>query len=183
MTTGITPRMKVWDRTVRVLHWVLVLSVAVAWLSTLRFVDLHQPVGYVTLAVVLLRGVWGFVGGRYARFKQFVRSPRATLVYLRQLLQRREARYIGHNPLGSWMILALMGCVSGLGLTGWLYTTDRFWGDALVGDLHHALAWALLGMIAVHVVGVIFASVRHRENLVRAMVDGSKPSAQPLDID
>ena len=59
MPTGITPRVKVWDRTVRVLHWVLVLSVAVAWLSTLRFVDLHQPVGYLTLVVVLLRGVWG----------------------------------------------------------------------------------------------------------------------------
>ena len=183
MTINFAPRVKVWDRTVRVLHWVLVLSVAIAWLTTLRFGDLHQPAGYVALAAVLLRTAWGCVGGRYARFRQFVRSPRATLAYLRRVSQRREARYIGHNPLGGWMILALMGCVSSLGLTGWLYTTDRFWGDALIGDLHHALAWALLGMIALHVAGVILASIRHRENLVRAMVDGSKPAAQPLDID
>ena len=183
MTTSSPPRVKVWDRTVRVLHWVLVLSVAIAWLSTWRFGDLHQPAGSVALAAVLLRGVWGWVGGRYARFRQFVRSPRAALVYLRQLSQRREPRYIGHNPLGGWMILALMGCVSGLGLTGWLYTTDRFWGDAFIDYLHQSLAWALLGMIALHVAGVIFASVRHRENLVRAMIDGTKPSAQPSAID
>ena len=183
MKAGSSPRLKVWDRTVRVLHWVLVLSVAIAWLSTWRVGDLHQPAGYVALAAVLLRGVWGFVGGRYARFRQFVRSPRATLVYLRLLVQRREARYIGHNPLGGWMIMALMGCVSGLGLTGWLYTTDRFWGDEFIDHLHQALAWALLGMIVLHVAGVIFASIRHRENLVRAMVDGAKPPAQQLDID
>jgi len=183
MTASIPPCVKVWDRAVRMLHWVLALSVAVAWLSTWRFGDLHQPVGYVALAAVFLRGAWGFVGSRYARFRQFVRSPRATLVYLRQLLQGRETRYIGHNPLGGWMILALMGCVSGLGLTGWLYTTDRFWGDAVIDYLHHALAWLLLGLIALHVAGVIFASIRHRENLVRAMLDGAKPPAQKLDID
>lgn len=183
MTGSVPPLVKVWGRTVRVLHWVLALSVAIAWLSTWRFGDLHQPAGYVALAVVLLRGVWGCVGGRYARFGQFVRSPRATLAYLHELTQRREARYIGHNPLGGWMILALMVCVSGLGLTGWLYTTDRFWGDAFIGELHHVLAWMLLGMIALHVTGVIFTSIRHRENLPRAMVDGFKPSAKPLDID
>jgi len=183
MTASLAPRVKVWDRAVRVLHWVLVLSIALAWLTTLRFGHLHQPAGYVALAAVLTRVVWGCVGSRYARFRQFVCSPRATLVYLRQVSQRREARYIGHNPLGGWMIVALMGCVGSLGLTGWLYTTDRFWGDALIGDLHHALAWALLGMIALHVAGVIFASIRHRENLARAMVDGCKSSAQPLDID
>jgi cytochrome b len=95
---------------------------------------------------------------------------------------RREPRYLGHNPLGAWMVLALMGCVIGLALTGWLYTTDRFFGDETVDAVHQVLAWTLLALIAAHLLGVIFTSLRHRENLVRAMFDGRKPAPRETDI-
>ena len=182
-------RIRVWDRLVRVLHWTLVASTLLAWLSTFTgtaaFAALagwHQPVGYVALAVVLLRLAWGGVGGRYARWSQFVRPPVATLRYLRLLLQAREPRYIGHNPLGGWMVLALIACVLGLGLSGWLYTTDRFWGDETVERVHLWLAFWMLGLVALHVAGVLFTGWRHRENLVRALVDGDKPAPGPNDV-
>ncbi len=80
------------------------------------------------------------------------------------------------------MIAALLACVAGLALTGWLYTTDAWWGDAIVERVHRALAWALLGLVVAHVAGVIFTSLRQRENLVRAMLDGRKRAASRGDI-
>jgi len=170
-------RVHVWDRAVRVLHWSLVVSVAVSAASLIDALGVpgwHRPAGYVALAIVLARIVWGFVGRDHARFVKFVRAPGATLNYLRLVLQHREPRTLGHNPLGAWMIVALLLCVVALAFTGWLYTTEMFWGSETVEDAHRALAWGLLALVALHLAGVIFASVRHRENLVRAMIDGEK---------
>ena len=165
---------RVWDRLVRLLHWGLVLSLSLSWLGTFAIAGVHQPLGYLALAIALLRLLWGGIGSRYARFAQFVRGPRATWAYLFAVLQRREQRHLGHNPLGACMVLALLANVAGLALTGWLYTTDRFWGDATVETWHVALAWTLLGLVLLHVAGVLFTSLRQRENLVAAMFSGNK---------
>jgi len=177
------PRIRVWDAGVRSLHWALVASVAAAWLTTLAWLGWHEATGYAAAAVVALRLAWGFAGGRYARFAQFVRGPAATASYAASVLARREPRHIGHNPLGAWMVLALLACVAALGLTGWLYTRfDMFWGEPWLDQLHAFLGWLLLGLIALHLAGVAYASLRHRENLARAMVDGDKPAPQPGDV-
>ncbi len=176
---------KVWDGLVRLLHWLLVLSVALAWISTLGLglLRTHEPAGWVALAVVVIRLGWGFAGSRHARFASFVRKPQAVRTYARQIRAGKEPRYVGHNPLGGWMVLVLLAVVAALGLTGWLYTTDAFWGMAWLDQLHAALAWGLLVLIASHIGGVLFTSIRHRENLVSAMFSGRKPAAAPGDID
>ncbi len=174
--------MKVWDAAVRSLHWALAAGIAAAWLTSERWTRWHEPVGYAVLAVVGLRIVWGCVGSPYARYRQFVRSPAHTLHYAALWLRGREPRHLGHNPLGGWMALVLWACVMGVGVTGWLLNTDRFWGDEWMDQLHRALAWTLVGLIVLHVSGVIFASVRQRENLVRAMFNGSKRAAQESDV-
>ena len=182
MTTG-AARVHVWDRPVRWLHWLLAAAVTAAWLTTWGFTQCHRAVGYGAAAVVLARLAWGFVGSAHSRFTTFLRGPAATARYARTLLSRREPRYLGHNPLGAWMVVALLGCVLALGLTGGLYTnTDRFWGDPWMEQLHTALAWLLLALTALHVAGVALTSLRHRENLVRAMLDGSKAPPQDGDI-
>jgi cytochrome b len=175
-------RVPVWDLVVRVLHAVLIASVVLAWFSTHRISAAHEPAGSVALAAALLRVLWGFTGSPHARFHQFVRGPRATLHYLRQCLARREPRYLGHNPLGGWMVLALLGCVIGLGASGWLITSDAFWGDERISELHEGLGWTLVALIALHLLGVLFASLRHRENLPRAMLDGAKQAAHEGDV-
>ena len=175
-------RIKVWDPPVRLLHWLLAAAVLMAWVTTWTAFSAHHLAGYVALAAVLLRAGWGFIGSPYARFAQFVRAPRATLAYAVALLRGREPRFIGHNPLGGWMVLALMLVVVALALTGWLYTTDRFWGDERVEWLHLVLAWGLLGLVALHVAGVFYTSWRHRENLVRAMLSGSKIAGTKDDV-
>ncbi len=174
--------MKVWDPLVRILHWTLVAAIASAWYTAERRNDLHAMIGYVAAGAIVLRVVWGFIGSHYARFCQFVHGPARTFAYLQQLLQQREPRYIGHNPLGGWMILALLACIAGVAFTGWLSTTDAFWGYSWLQNLHAGLAWTLVGLIALHVVGVIFTSLRHRENLVRSMVTGRKRTPGDHDV-
>ena len=173
---------RVWDRAVRLLHWTLVAAVALSALGLVALFGVHQPAGYVALAAVLVRSVWGGVGSRYARFAQFVRGPRAALRYARAVAAGREPRFIGHNPLGGWMVVALMLCVIGLALTGWLYTTDALFGDETVETIHRGLAWTLLGLVVAHVAGVLFTGLRHRENLVAAMFSGAKRAPAQDDI-
>ena len=177
-----TPTLRVWDRAVRALHWVLVGAVALSALGLVALFGVHQPAGYVALAAVVLRIVWGLVGTHYARFAQFVRGPRASWRYARRVAAGREPRYLGHNPLGAWMVVALMACVAGLAVTGWLYTTDAYWGDEAVERVHRALAWTLLALVVAHVAGVIYTSVRHRENLVASMLNGVKRTPEGDDI-
>ena len=165
----------VWDALIRVLHWSLVLTVAAAWLTRHSPGRWHEWLGYATLVVVAARTAWGFLGSGHARFADFVRSFPATAGYARDLVQGREARYLGHNPLGGWMVVALLSMVVLVGFTGWLYTTDRFWGVPWVEELHETLSDILFVFVALHILGVVFTSVRHRENLVAAMLHGRKP--------
>jgi len=167
-------QVKVWDPLVRIGHWLLVISVLTAWLTRHSPGRWHEWLGYAALAVVAVRVIWGFSGPRRARFVDFVRSPRVTLRYAREVLARSEPRHAGHNPLGGWMILALLVAISFVGFTGWLYTTDRFWGVEWVENLHETSSDVLIAFVLLHVVGVVFSSLRHRENLVGSMVHGRK---------
>lgn len=176
----------VWDPLVRLLHWTLVAAITVAWTSTLHIGvpgHWHETAGYVAMGCVALRLVWGFVGPRHARFGSFMQGPRATLAYLSLMRTKQAPRHIGHNPLGAWMVVALLLTVGTITLTGWLQTTDAFWGSEPLEDIHTTLAWALLGLIALHVSGVIHTSIHQRENLVQAMLHGRKRPQEPGDVD
>ena len=164
----------VWDAAVRVLHWTLVLTVAAAWLTRHSPGRWHEWLGYATLAIVVTRTIWGFIGSRHARFSDFVRSAPVTVAYARDVLSAREARFIGHNPLGGWMVVLLLTMVALVGVTGWLYTTDRFWGVGWVEELHETLSNILFGFVALHILGVVLTSIRHRENLPASMLHGRK---------
>lgn len=168
---------RVWDPFVRIGHWTLVVAVFASWFTREGFGRLHDYFGYLALAVVGLRLVWGYVGSPYARFSQFIHSPRQTLAYARAVIAGREERHLGHNPLGGWMILVLLGTILATCATGWLYTTDRFWGEEWLEDLHALLGQLILPLVALHVAGVIFTSWRQKENLVAAMLSGVKDEA------
>jgi cytochrome b len=165
---------KVWDLFVRLFHWSLVGLFVLAYATGDEIERVHIAAGYAIAALLALRIAWGFVGPRHARFSSFVRSPGQVLAYLWDVLRFRAVRYIGHNPAGGAMILALMALLGGTCATGYMMTTDAYWGAKWVEEVHEALANVTVGLIALHVLGVIVASFEHRENLVRAMVTGSK---------
>ena len=171
--------MKVWDPLVRLAHWFLVASLVAAWFTKEA---LHEWIGYAALGIAALRIAWGWTGPRYARFRQFILGPAATVAYAKAVAARTEPRHLGHNPLGGWMIVALLATVVLTGASGWLSVTDRFWGVAWVQDIHSFLADALVVLAVLHVSGVVHTSLRHRENLVRAMVTGRKLPPRPGDV-
>jgi len=174
---------RVWDPVVRAFHWSLVAGFAIAWFTANRAEALHVWAGYAAAGLVALRLTWGFVGTRHARFADFARRPATVLAYLRAIMRGREARHIGHNPAGGAMVLALMLAVAATAFTGWLMFTDQFYGDDSIVALHSLAAHAMLGLVILHLAGVALASLRHRENLVRAMLTGCKRAAGADDID
>lgn len=174
------PTVRVWDWGVRLFHWGLVLSFATAWLTSHSSEDIHHMAGYAAAALIVLRVIWGIIGTHYARFSQFTRGPRTILEYLGAIATGSEARYIGHNPAGGAMVMTLMAAMIVTAFTGWMTTTEQFWGIEWVSRTHELSAKGVLLLVLVHLVGVTLASVRHRENLVRAMFTGRK---RPPELD
>ena len=109
---------KVWDPLVRLFHWSLVAAFAIAWLTGDEESRLHELAGYAVIGLVLVRIVWGFIGTRYARFSDFVYRPSTVLGYAREMLIAKPKHYLGHNPLGGMMILALLVSLLAAGVTG-----------------------------------------------------------------
>ena len=169
----------VWSATLRLLHWTLAGAMIASFATHEGGGWLHEWTGYLALAAATLRIVLGFAASGFWRFSQFVQGVAATLAYTRLVWQRREPHYLGHNPLGGWMVLALLADAVATGLTGWLYTTDRFWGLQWLEELHGALGHALLPLLALHIGGVVFTSLRQRENLAKAMLTGHKRVVPP----
>ncbi len=168
------PLVRVWDPFVRIFHWSLVGLFILAFMTGDETEWLHLTAGYAIAGLILLRIVWGFVGPRHARFSDFVRTPREVTGYVRSAIRLRARRYLGHNPAGGAMIIALLAMLIGISATGFMMTTDAFWGAQWVEDLHEGLVYATLGLIALHVAGVVFAGIEHGENLVKAMITGRK---------
>jgi cytochrome b len=165
---------RVWDPFVRTFHWSLVGLFILAFVTGDETEWLHLAAGYAIAVLILLRIIWGFVGPQHARFSDFVRTPREVTDYVRRAIRLRAPRYLGHNPAGGTMIIALLAMLIGISATGFMMTTDAFWGAQWVEDLHEWLVYVMLGLIALHVAGVVFTSIEHGENLVKAMITGRK---------
>jgi len=185
MTLG--ERVKIWDPVVRIIHWSLAAAFLAAYLTEEELLDPHTWAGYAVLALVTARLIWGVFGTRYARFGDFVRGPRAVLAYLRDLLLLRNRRFLGHNPAGGAMIVAMLASLLVTGLTGMaMYGAAHGAGPlaaVMAGyagsghaleEVHEFFAGLTLVMVGLHVAGVLAASVLHRENLVAAMFHGYK---------
>lgn len=179
---------KVWDLPVRLFHWTLVAAFSIAYVTEDEFLGLHTFAGYSVIGLVLTRIIWGLVGTKYARFGNFVCSPSEVKRYLLDVVAMRAKRYIGHNPAGGAMVIALLislfiTTISGLvvygseELAGPLAETMRsaphFIGN-VAEDIHEFFANFTLLLVALHVVGVAIASLQHRENLIRSMFTGFK---------
>jgi cytochrome b len=184
---GQSATVKVWDILVRVMHWGLVAAFAVAHLSAeeehhgaheghgsglLETSPLHEYAGYVILGIEIVRIVWGLIGPQHARFTDFIYRPSTIFSFLRQSLQLKAPRYIGHNPAGGAMAVVLLAVFLVQGSTGYLMTTyaELRW----LKEIHEVLGNLSLVLVGLHVIGVIAASYKHRENLVKAMFTGQK---------
>lgn len=169
---------KVWDPLVRLFHWTLA-GLFLANFFTEEGDPAHRWIGYATIVLVAIRIAWGLIGTRHARFSDWVPSPRRVCAYLRDRLAGRSQRRLGHNPGAAVMILTLLAGVLLVGLTGWLLTTDAFWGSGWMEGLHEVLAYGVLGLVGIHVLAAIGESWHYRENLIAAMIHGRKRALDP----
>ena len=165
---------KVWDLFVRVFHWLLVILFAAAWWSGGIWDTPHLAAGYGVSALIAARVVWGFLGSRHARFSDFLCRPSVILRYVADMLRMRASRYVGHNPAGGAMVIALLATIAVICVSGVMMTTDAFWGVKWVDNLHATASTIALVFVGLHLGGVIFAGVEHGENLVRSMITGLK---------
>ncbi len=164
---------RIWDPLVRLLHWALAISFATAWwIRGDAFI--HENAGRAVLLILLLRLTWGIVGPNSARFSKFLTGPLTTLRYLKDILQGHPARFVGHNPAGAAMIIALMLSLFVTAATGVLMSTIAFWGGETIERIHGWSANVSLVLIVGHLIGVVMASIQHKENLPRSMVTGNK---------
>ncbi len=165
---------RVWDPIVRIFHWSLVACVL---LDATVFDDgdpAHRWTGYAASGLVMARVVWGFIGSRHARFSDFFPTPRRVLAHVHALRAGRVEFHVGHNPLGALMMLALLTVVLLLGITGYLQTTDAFWGENWLEEIHEGLSNTLLVLAGLHAIAAILVGRGERVNLVAAMFTGVK---------
>lgn len=169
-----SPKILVWDLPTRAFHWLLALSFAGAWITadSERWRDMHVLLGYTVLGLIAFRLLWGLVGTRYARFTSFALAPRAVFDYLKSLATFKPRHYLGHNPAGSWAILALLALLATTAATGWAAYAEI--GPEWLEELHEGAANATLALVLVHVAAVFASSLLHRENLAGAMLNGYK---------
>ncbi|MFM2075194.1 MAG: hypothetical protein RJB34_1499 [Pseudomonadota bacterium] len=172
-TLDTTP-VKVWDPFVRLFHWSLVSTVLLNQFVLESGETAHEWVGYLASALVLSRVVWGFIGSKHARFADFFPSPSRLMRHFSAVRKGQHPQYVGHNPLGALMMLALMATVLLLGLTGWMQTTDAYFGEEWLMDLHEYLADGLLVAAGLHAAAAIVMGRLEKVGLVRAMITGIK---------
>ncbi len=182
-------RPTLWDLPLRLFHLALLLSVgtalATAWIGGNAMVW-HGRAGAVVAGLLGFRLAWGVLGSPTSRFRQFLPSPRS----LRDYLQGRW-QGVGHNPLGALAVFAILAVLGVQVLTG-LFSNDEiaFTGpyaaavsEALSLKLtawHHRLAWAVYGLLALHLLAIAVHEGLRRHRLIRPMFR-LRPSRGRLD--
>lgn len=191
---------RVWDLPTRLFHWVLALTVVGSFASAYiggNAMTWHMRCGYVVFTLLAFRLVWGLVGGHWSRFARFIYAPGTLWRYLRGAHRPDEHLDVGHNPLGSLSVFALLLFLAAQVATGLvaddeIATTgplNRFVSNALAGRAtfwHGDIGqWVLVALIALHVLAVVYYVRRKQPHLVRAMLVGDKslPQGTPASID
>lgn len=189
------PAVLAWDLPTRLFHWTLVLLIVSAWISyeyaeALGDVDLvwHRWNGLAALTLIVWRLLWGVAGSSTARFASFVRAPGAATAYAASLIKGPALRYLGHNPLGAYMVIALLAAIAVQGSLGLFAVDDN---DLTGGPLYRLVseatnkwatrwhAWSfnyvIVTLVAIHITANALYGLVKKEPLIRAMITGTKP--------
>ena len=191
---------RVWDLPTRLFHWALVVAL-IAQVITGKIggaaMTWHFRIGYCIFALIVFRLVWGFVGGHWSRFASFIYGPARVLRYLRNRHAAGDLFHVGHNPLGSASVFAMLAILIVQVATG-LIGDDEI---ANVGPLNRfvstatglaATAWhkgagfgIILVLVVLHILAIVFYRVRKKQDLIGPMFSGDKrmPGAVPASAD
>jgi cytochrome b len=200
-TAQVARKVQVWDLPTRLFHWSLVFCFASAWVSfryaetlgdpTLKW---HRYNGYAILILLVFRLLWGFVGSSTSRWRAFVSWPWQAAGYGLDTLRGKDRHFLGHNPLGTYMILAVLSAVFAQAFIGLFIVehNDTTWGPLykLASEANQkrllswhlwAFFWILLPLIAAHITANILYGAVKKDPLITAMVTGKKPAGDYED--
>ena len=179
---------RVWDWPVRLFHWLLLALCILSWASAEiggNAMQYHFWSGYTILGLLLFRIMWGLAGSDTARFVNFLRGPSAVLAYARTLFKPSHRATLGHNPLGGWSVAALLSTLATQTISG-LFSNDDIANEGplyhliskdtsdLISVVHKGAFNVLVALVVLHIAAIIFYRVKHRENLLKPMLNGDK---------
>ena len=182
---------RAWDIPTRAFHWLLVLLIISAYLTRHYGDDAlywHTLNGYAVLVLIVFRIIWGFVGSSTARFSSFVRWPWTAAAYALDFALRRPRHFLGHNPLGGGVVIAMLAVIGFQGITG-LYSSDDALAEGPLMEtveyetMEELTSWhvwnfdLLLLLIGLHIFANILYLFWKKENLIRPMLTGRKEAA------
>lgn len=163
------------DIPARLFHWAfaasLSASLAVAFVmeGNKQFFRLHMLFGIIALFLLGVRIVMGFAGSRYSRFSSFPLKPGEVLDYMKSALFGKTKLYAGNNPGSASAAVIMFLLVPALFITGVWMRGEMF------EEVHELLAWSLIAVIMLHLLGLAWHTIRHRENISLVMITGRKP--------
>lgn len=172
----------VYDWPTRIFHWLFAFLFLGAYLIVETVDDenplfsLHMMAGLTIGFMLILRFLWGFIGTTYARFSSFKLKPNELIRYLKDAVVTKAKRYLGHNPASSYAAIIMFICAAGLAITGVMMTSGS--GSDFYEETHELLANIFLITVIIHVGGIIFHHVKHRDSLWSSMFDGKKQRLQ-----
>ncbi|MGJ4948981.1 cytochrome b/b6 domain-containing protein [Bradyrhizobium sp. HKCCYLS20291] len=172
---------EVWDIPLRVWHWALAGFVLIACVTPNTFDPLHRLAGYAVIGLLAFRLIWGVIGTRHSLFARISLKLRAAPRYVMNIFHGETGRYLGLNPAGAAMLVAMIGLLVISTISGVMQVSLRFFGVGWIEQTHSLSSNAIIGLIGIHVLGTLWMSVLQRENLARAMLTGRKrvPGAEP----
>jgi cytochrome b len=182
------PGRLVWDLPLRAFHWLFAATMLALWATAhlgFSWMKWHFWLGYWMMGLVIFRIIWGLVGPRHARFKNFLKGPAVVAGYLRRFATRESVRSVGHNPLGALMVLAMMLLAAIQVVTGLFASDDIAWSGPYVGlvsedtaslltRLHDVNFNLIEALVALHVAAILYYALAKGDNLVPPMWNGRK---------
>ena len=190
-----TEKHLIWDLPLRIFHWSFAVTILASWYTAEQgadLVEIHIQLGFVALALIVFRVLWGLIGPKHARFSQFVPSPKALFAYLRK--SKTDKTTPGHNPLGAMMVILMIVLISAQAISGLFINDDVFSSGPYYGSisnelekimrfLHHNTFDFMIAAIGLHLAAVAYYWRVKKQNLVLPMITGKKSAEQVKAVD
>lgn len=169
------PVVTLWDPLIRLCHWYLAgIFVANYWVNETGE-DWHEWLGYIAVAWLCIRFVWGFIGKDAALWSDFFPTYSRLKYHIHSLVQGKAYHRMGHSPLGALVMIMMMLLILVLGISGFMMEEiDYFWGEDWLQNLHSWCADGLLLLVTIHICAALFESYRLNENLPLSMITGKR---------
>ena len=190
-----TEKHLIWDLPLRIFHWSFAITILASWYTSEQdgeMVELHMQLGFVALALIAFRILWGVIGPKHARFSQFIPSPKTLISYLHPAKENKKAP--GHNPLGALMVVMMivlisLQAISGLFINDDIFSSGPYYGsigndlEKVMAFIHHNTFDFMIAAIALHIGAITYYWRIKKQNLVLPMITGKKADDQVSAVD